>query len=458
MRLVAIPTVTRRKDPQMAAAWLVVIFAMPLVGILAWWFIGLEKLPRRRIRRRAGAPLSRGQRLARLNTWRSGPLQDPDEVELLKLADTLGDFPLVRGNELQILDGAQQILPQLLADIDAATDHVHLLFYIYADDDSGQAVAQALMRAAARGVACRLLVDHAGSSRFVRRRAAELRKAGVAVQAGLPVNLLRLLLARIDLRNHRKIAVIDGRVAYTGSYNVVDPSYGSSHLRWADAMVRMRGPAVAQLQDVFCEDWAYETGQALEEARYFPALARVGELRVQAVPSGPTLPQEAFVRLIVAALHRARQRVVLTTPYFVPDAPVLLALQMAAQRGVRVQLVVPRNADQRVVCLAGRAYFQDLLDAGVQIYRHSSVILHIKSITVDDRFAVFGSGNLDIRSFYLNYELSLLLPGADITHRIRALQLRYLEQSEPMDAHRWRARGFWHWVPENVAKLLSPLL
>lgn len=458
VRICAVPLITRRKDPHAAAAWLTLVFAAPLPGIFAWWFIGLERLPRRRIRRRAGAPVSRGQRVARLGPYRHRAETDPREADLLSLAGALGDFPLVRGNAVELIDGADAILPRLVADIDQATDHVHLLFYIYGDDATGEAVVQALVRAAARGVVCRLLVDHAGSAPFLRKRAKGLRLQGVHVQAGLPVSPLRLLFARIDLRNHRKIAVIDGRTAYTGSYNVVDATYGRTDLAWIDAMVRLRGPIVAQLQDVFCEDWNYETQEELDDPRYMPAPETVGDVRIQAVPSGPTAPTEAFMHLIVAALHGARERVVLTTPYFIPDAPVLLALQMAAARGVRVDLVVPRRADHRIVGMAGRAYFRDMLDAGVAVHRHRSAVLHTKSITVDDLFAVFGSGNLDVRSFYLNFELNLLMPGADVTRRVRDLQSSYLVECERLDPHTWRQRPWWQWVPENAAKLLSPIL
>ncbi len=458
VRIGAVPLVGRRHTPHAAAAWLAVIFAVPLPGLLLYWFVGTERLPRRRIQRRAGVPRTRGMGLARVAPH-AVALLEPAERHVLALRSDLSDFPLVGGNAVHLIDGAAAFIDQLVADIDGAQDHVHLLFYIYEDDAVGRRVADALARAAARGVVCRLLLDDTGSANFLRRRAEGYRAQGLQIAASLPVNLWRFFLARIDLRNHRKIAVVDGHIGYTGSANIVDARYGHKDLEWLDAMVRLTGPGVHQLQQVFLEDWWHDAGESLADPRWMPPLtAPPGPDRVQAVPSGPSEPMEAFPQLILAALHGARHRVVLTTPYFVPDEPILVALQMAAARGVQVDLVVPRRTDHRVVGAAGRAYFQPLLDAGVHVWRHHSAILHTKSLTVDDTFAVFGSGNLDVRSLYLNYELSLLMPGRDITERVRTLQTAYMQDCEPLNAERWRARPFWRWAPEQAAKLLSPIL
>jgi cardiolipin synthase len=456
IRIVAVPMVGRRHGPHAAAAWVAVIFAMPFVGAIVYWYIGLDRLPRRRIRRRAGRTVHRGTRIASL-AERHGASLGPKEQTMLALCTDLGDFPMITGNALTLLGSHTEVIDTLVADIDAAKHHVHLLFYIFEDDAIGHRVADAMRRAAARGVICRMLLDDTGSARFLRRYARGLWADGVEVQRALPVNPARFFLARIDLRNHRKLAVIDGRLGYAGSANVVDPSYGNTDLCWEDAMIRIEGPAVQHLQEVFAGDWLLDAEVRIEGADYYPTPVVAGDQRVQAVPSGPSDPTEIFAELILAAIHDARSTVVLTTPYFIPDVPILRAIQMAARRGVKVELVLPKRVDHRIVGAAGRAYFDDMLAAGVIIHRHPAV-LHTKSLTVDDVFAVFGSGNIDVRSFQLNYELNLLLPGAAITAQVRALQAQYISESETIDPAAWAARPVWYWAPEQAAKLLSPIL
>ncbi len=460
LRIVMLLVVTRRREPASAMAWLLVIFFAPWVGLAAYWLVGENRLPRRRIEAREHARLRLLEVASRFerNPNVVHPELGPEAVTAVALAERLGDMPILGGNAVELIADTDVLIDHLIADIDTARHHVHLLFYIYAVDATGHRVADALRRAAARGVACRLLVDAVGSRRMLNRLAPELVRDGVEVCPALPVGLFRQRVARLDLRNHRKIAVIDGHVGYAGSQNIVCADYGHKDLAWEDMMVRLLGPSVLELQAVFVTDWYSESGVLLDDEYVFPVPRIAGTEPVQAIPSGPTFATENFQRVVVAALYTARERVIITTPYFVPDRPLMQALEVAVLRGVRVDLIMPRRSDQRIVGAASRAYYDDLLDAGVRLHLYDRGLLHAKTISIDDRFAIIGSDNLDIRSFELNFELSLLFYGSEVAEQLRAKQCAYLEGAFELTAERWAQNPAWKRLAYDIAKLMSPLL
>jgi cardiolipin synthase len=305
------------------------------------------------------------------------------------------------GNHLELLPVYDASIDRLVADIQAAHEHVHLLYYIFADDATGQRVAQALLAVAKRGVRCRVLIDSLGSKSARRALVPELRAGGVEVMEMLPFRWLRRTGARLDLRNHRKIAVIDGRVAYLGSQNIVNADFKKG-LVYEELVTRVTGPVVTQCQAMFLVDRFFETGARLEHRSHFPHLTQSGTSLAQVLPSGPGFPHANNQRLIVALLHASQKRVVITTPYFIPDETLFQALQSAALRGVEVHLIVSRQADQLLVGLAQPSFYEELLEAGVQIHLYRERFLHAKHLSVDDAVALIGSSNMDIRSFLLN--------------------------------------------------------
>ncbi len=466
IRLGMTPVVLRRRfAPVTALAWLSVIFFLPVLGLVLYLLIGENRLGRIRTRLHKAVTLSvrSHQRLAYLRDNVLQPEMSPALMPVILQTQKISGMPILDGNQVELLSETDQTIDRLIADIDAAGHHVHLLYYIFRFDDIGRRVTEALIRAAQRGVRCRLLVDAVGSRQMFglrhRRVLGEIQGHGVEVQRALPASLLRRGLARLDVRNHRKLAVIDGRVAYTGSQNVVDADYGHRRAgQWLDLTGRFTGPVVGQLQEVFVEDWAFETDSALEEPEIFPALKPVGHTPAQAVPTGPAQESETLLRVILAAINTARRKIIITSPYLVPDEPTLLALSMAVDRGVEVNLVVPFRSDHPLVCAAGRDYFDPLLDAGVYLYQHQPGLLHAKTITIDDSFALLGSSNLDIRSFYLNFELNVLLYGQQVTQEIRFAQMRYLDEAIPVDRVLWGRRSQAQRYFDRAAALLSPLL
>jgi len=464
IRIVMVPIVLRRRfHSSTALAWLTMIFFLPEVGLVLYLLIGENRLGRRRIRRHR-----RWVSTLRSEDWQShqrrfaaAPPLDATQRPMMLQAEQATGLPIVTGNSVELTHDNADMIERLMVDIEAATHHVHLLFYIYEDDQTGRRVAEALYRAVDRGVTCRLLADAVGSRPFCRSGylSDEMRQRGVQVVANLPAAPLRRRLARIDLRNHRKLAVIDGKIAYAGSQNIHDTSGGSGwEGKWVDMTGRFRGPIVQQLQTVFVEDWSSETNEEIASDDLFPTPDIVGEVAAQAVPTGPSHQSQNFDRILLTALNAAQRKVIITTPYLVPDEATLLSLAMAADRGVDVNLVIPVRTDLRIVSAAARSYYDYLLESGVKLHHHDKGLLHAKTMTVDDAFALLGSANIDIRSFELNFELSVLLYGEEVTRQLRFAQMQLVAESKQLDLETWRKRPKLQQYVDAAAALMSPLL
>lgn len=462
IRLVMLGVVIERHPVRSAMTWLLVIFFLPWPGLVLYLFIGENRLPRRRL-------MQRKQLLDRLEGERTlymkhignaSSIVDQAFLPTVHLTEKLGHMPIMLGNQATLLADTQRVIDRLIRDIEAAQHHVHLLFYIFSVDETGQRVCAALERAAARGVTCRVLVDAQGSRRFVKKMASRLKASGIKLYPSLPVSLLRAWVSRIDLRNHRKIALIDGLIAYTGSQNIVDAGYGHKDLRWFDLMVRLTGPVVLELQAVFAGDWSAENNEILEGLKIFPDTSTpvAAGNAVQVLPSGPLYPTENYQRMVVAALYAARHRVVITTPYFVPDEIFLEAIETAALKGVKVELIVPLQSDQILVGNAARAYYERVLKCGASIYLFDQGLLHAKSMTIDDSLAFLGSSNFDMRSFALNFEINVIFYGAEFADKLRKQQEGFRNNARPLSIGEWQQRPRYQKIAQNIVKLLSPVL
>ena len=462
IRLTMLPVIVLRKEkPATCLAWLTIVFFEPWIGLAMYLLVGETRLGRRRLARRS----HRRPQLDASEYPQVDPrhIVNPNHSEdcrvLVHLAGRAGGLPVVDRNSISLLTDTDAVIDRLIADIDAARQHVHLLFYIFKDDTVGRRVAAALGRAVQRGVMCRVLADGVGSRQLFRRLAPELRQQGVRIFPALPVNLWRIPFSRLDLRNHRKLAVIDGSVAFTGSQNIVEASYGHKRAgMWHDIMARVTGPVVRQLQGIFLEDWFYETGELLDDAALFPTNPADGSIAIQVVPTGPDQPTELIQDVIVKAIFLARHRVVITSPYFIPNDAMLLALRLAALRGVQVDVVIPRRGDHPLVQAAGAFYCDYLMRNGVNVYLFRDGMLHAKTLTVDNELAMFGSANYDIRSFDLNFELNLFVHAAQAVEELRRLQQVYLDESLRATADDLSTNTVLGRLKVNLAKLCSPLL
>lgn len=465
--VIAARVILQRRPTGETLAWIMVVFSMPVLGPLLYLMFGELRLGRRRAGRftELTKPL-----MTWLHDIRQRSLVDWNSLEadykpLAEMCERTIGVPALAGNRVDLLDDWQDVFARLLSDIEAAQSTIHLEFYIWSDGGEADRVVDALVHAQRRGVTCRVLVDALGSHRFLRGKMCQrLREAGVHVVAALPGGLFRLPFVRFDLRLHRKLVVIDGRVGYTGSLNLVDPRYFKQDAgvgEWVDAMVRLEGPAVEAMQIIFLADWYVEShaelDHLLESADAAPQPAR-GDIETQVMPSGPDLPANAIEQVLLTAIYSARHELLITTPYFVPSEPLMLALVAAARRGVKVVLVLPRRVDSKLVRFASSAFKGELLEAGVRIALFEDGLLHTKSVTVDRTHSLFGSVNLDPRSFRLNFEILLAMYDSKFTAQLADLQQRYIDRSELMDLQAYRNRPLRYVVLESVARLLGPLL
>jgi cardiolipin synthase len=384
--------------------------------------------------------------------------------QLFALARSISGFQSAGGNTAQLLPDSNAVIDEMVHDIDAAKDHVHVLFYIWLPDRNGLKVADALKRAASKGVTCRAMADDLGSRSMIRSEHwAAMRAAGVRVAAGLPIGnlLLRLFMGRIDLRNHRKIVVIDDHITYCGSQNCADPEFlvKAKYAPWVDAVMRFEGPIARQNQFLFASDWMAQVDENLGELLSRPlALTQTGTTSAQVIGTGPTVRYSAMPEMFEALMFAARRRMVVTTPYYVPNESLQSALCTSSFRGVDTTLVVPARNDSWIVGAASRSYYADLLAAGVKIFEYEGGLLHAKTLTVDGEVTLIGSANMDRRSFDLNYENNILFYDPVLTAAVCARQSDYISRSRPVseeEVQAWRMpRRLWF----NLIATLGPVL
>ncbi|MEM5786955.1 MAG: cardiolipin synthase [Syntrophobacteraceae bacterium] len=457
--LAMLPVVAGRHAPSAALAWLLLLFFQPWFGLVIYFLFGENRV----IRRLTKTYCQRIKEVRSLhNVSADMPFSSHPNLglgmPLDRITERLVCMPAVRGNEADLIYNGHEVIDRIVADIDAAGKHVHLLFYIFQDDPVGRKVAGAMARAAARGVRTRLVVDAFGSRSLDRGLSRWMIDSGVEFRELMPINPFRRHHTRLDLRNHRKLVVIDGRIAYTGSQNIETKDYDDTRPdAWHDLMIRITGPSVPQLQMVFVEDWYLASGEILETDDLFPLPLDDGNMTVQVIPTGPTEPNTALRDILISAMGLARKRIIITSPYFIPDEPFRVALYLATLRGIRVDLVIPRRTDHPILGAVARAYISSLVESGMNIYFHQGMI-HSKTMTVDDALSVIGTANFDRRSFFLHSELSLLLYGREITERLRAKQLEYISQSVKLDPMRWKFRSGLKKTRDNILKILSPIL
>jgi cardiolipin synthase A/B len=459
IRLVMLLYVPQRRSAAASRTWLLFIFLLPWPGLVLYALVGRIRLPQWRRKLQAQAALqiekAQGQIGERI-------ILEPDLPAHLQIIPQqvrkLGSFETFAGNAFDFLRNYEGSIDRLIQDIDSATKHVHLLTYIFRIDQTGRKVGEALKRAAQRDVDCRVLLDAVGSRRTLERLGPELRAAGVEVRSMLPVGLFRGKAARFDLRNHRKVIVIDGTIGYIGSQNIADPVFVKNYPN-EELVARVTGPIVSQLQAVFLADHYLETEETLDRAELFPDLAPAGNSIAQLLPSGPGYGQENGRDLIISMLYEARRRVVIVTPYFVPDEPFLQAICAAGRRAnARVHLVVSKHANQLITQFAQRSYYDDLLEAGVEIHLYRPHFLHAKLLTIDDDIALVGSTNMDIRSFALNAEINLLIYDRQVVKSLEEIQESYLANSELLTMEAWRKRSVIAKIAQNTGRLMDSFL
>ncbi|WP_233071486.1 cardiolipin synthase [Motilimonas eburnea] len=462
---VSLRVVMKRREIGISLSWLAIIYALPFAGVACYFLFGELNLGKQRALRAGAMYRPFKQAIERFSDKQSASaLVVSDTAQPMHdLIEGLLGMPSVSGNHLTLLDNTDSILLELIDKVNKAEHSCILEFYIWHLGGLADQLADALCAAARRGVECKVLLDSVGSKGFFDSEMPdELRAAGVELVEVLKSGPLRMFFQRQDLRMHRKLVCIDEKVAYTGSMNVVDPRFFKQDAgvgEWIDVMVRIEGPAVALINSLLCWDWELETGERLlteykaEDTHH----GGCGD-RVQMIPSGPFPGGDCIHQLLLTSVYQAKHSLVLTTPYFVPDDSLHKALQAAAHRGVKVKIVLPAQNDSLMVKYAASAFYDELLSAGVEIYKFQHGLLHTKSIVVDECVALVGTVNLDRRSFWLNFEVTMLVDDAEFAGKVLNLQLQYMLASQKLNLQQWRQRPTINRFLENVFYLFSPIL
>ena len=512
--------IQQQRRQSIAIAWIAVLFALPVVGIIGYMLFGETNIGHQYRKRSLMA-----QKLLRdfanahqIDFNQISENLDTEARQLSNIALLKTGLGVYDNHTLTLITDADHIFASLLADIRAANTMILLEFYIVSPQGRVIELLEALMAATQRGVSVHLLADSVGSHAFFRSSwVKKLKAADVFVHESLPVGLFKTIVKRIDIRNHRKLAIFDSCYGYTGSFNLIDPDFfkQDAHVgKWIDAMIRVeshdtvnsvKAMALVTTTDISAETNAnfsnlekivnrftkslyIDTSKLHHRKLQHEANARgagqnantrvaqppllkilplqsdlqaypsVSQVSLQLIPSAPELTEHVIYETLVCAIFAAKKQVVITTPYFVPDDALLLAMTTAAKRGVKVILNVPKKVDSLLVQFASQAYFDPLLSAGVQIYLFNAGLLHAKILCVDDDYCLFGTVNMDMRSFYLNMEVSMAIYNRTMTQQILTCQHEYLRQSEPLQRDRWQQRSFGAKFLDNAIRLFSPLL
>lgn len=464
---VTLRVMMKRRAVPSAMAWLLVIYILPLVGIITYLLFGELNLGKRRAERSKALWPSTAKWIEDLKGCQRIFASENSEVarSLFQLCEHRQGMGGLKCNQMQLLTSTDDALRALIRDIGLAQNNIEIVFYIWQAGGLVDQVAEALMAAARRGVRCRLMLDSAGSVDFFRSPyPALMRAAGVNVVEALHVSILRVFLRRMDLRQHRKMVLIDNYIAYTGSMNMVDPRFFKQDDgvgQWIDIMARMEGPVATAMGIIFSCDWEIETGERIlllpPDVNIMPFEQASGHT-IQVIASGPGFPEGVIHQALLTSIYAAHEQLVMTTPYLVPSDDLLHAICTAAQRGVEVHIIVPRHNDSMLVGWASRAFFAELLEAGVLIHQFEGGLLHTKSVLVDGQLSLVGTVNLDMRSLWLNFEITLVIDDDDFGSDLARVQEDYLARSRLIEARVWSKRPYWQRIVERLFYFFSPLL
>jgi cardiolipin synthase len=451
-----------KREPSSTLAWLFFVSFFPIFGAITFLIFGPQRLERNAVKRKERlhrrAPRRSKEEEKITGEYHPAELIERDESHVLKLARQISEYEVTDRNKIEILPDPLAALNEMQAAIDQAEKFIHLEYYIIASDEVTEQLFEGLARAADRGVEVRILYDALGSLTLKRRYFLPLIKKGAKISGFLPFSLVPQRL-NFNFRNHRKILIVDGVRAFTGGTNIGKEYLGrvTKH-QWRDFTVRVEGPSVLQLEDVFAKDWIFTTKEDLFTPKYYPEPWDSGDSVVQVLESGPDTSFRTLHHAIFSAINSAKSHIYLTTPYFIPDSSMMEALLVAALRGVDVQILLPLKSDSRVVQYASRSFYDRLLESGAKLSEYQPRILHAKMLTIDRKWTFLGSANMDIRSFRLNFEITLLIYGPSFAADAEQIFQNDLKQSAPVVREAFANRPMTQQILENACRLLSPVL
>lgn len=450
---------TDRREPSSTLMWLMLAIFLPIIGPCLFFLFGPQTFEKTAERRKRAMSFAKHPLLAVDDTENAiTPTMNAQDLKILKLAKEVSQYSPTHGNLVEFLPDPETAFKAMREAIDEAKHFVHLEYYIISSDEVTKQLLDTLTKALSRGVEVRILYDALGSLFLKRIHFRKLLDKGAKLKGFMPLHFLPQRF-HIHFRNHRKILIIDGQTAFTGGTNIGKEYLGTrSSKQWRDYTVRIKGPVVSQLEDVFAKDWQFTTHEDLSGAKYYPQVELAGDSFLQVIESGPDTAFRTLHQAVFMAINSAQHEVVLTTPYFIPDPAMEAALISASLRGVKVTLLLPAKSDAPFVRWASRSFYEDFLKAGVKIYEFLPTVLHAKLLTVDDRWTILGSGNMDMRSFKLNFELNLLLYGMKFAAEAEKQMRDDLKKSTEIRWETFKNRNTGEIMLENFFRLFSPIL
>jgi len=459
--LLLIPVVLlQKKRPVSTVAWLFLIVLAPYFGALFYVVFGVNRVQRRVVRKTVS-----DRKIARLLPELTHYQLLPGEgltakqQNIVRLISRLSSTRPTINNRIELLNDTNQTLGLIEQAILAAEHSLHLEYYIWQMDRTGTRVRDLLIEKARAGVTVRFLYDGIGSMFLSRKFLRPMIDAGIHVAAFLPGRSFRERWS-INLRSHRKIVIVDGQIGFTGGMNIGDEYLGRNKQLgyWRDTHLKMQGPVVLQLQQVFAEDWFYAVGEELTQPALYPDPRVSGDNIAQVVSSGPIDEFNSFHALFFAAIAKAEQNITMATSYFVPTEPLMAALTTAAFRGVKVRLLLSGRGAYRWMLYAGRGYYDELLDAGVEIFEYQKGLLHSKTLTIDGNWSLVGTANFDVRSLLLNFEVGVAVYDQEMARQLETAFEKDVTSARAIDIPAWESRGLGQRLSENLMKIFSPVL
>lgn len=476
--LVSINIILENRDPAKTMVWLLIFILLPGIGLIIYGLLG-RNIRKRKIfkTQKLATDIKENKLFKNMNSIeelveleqmsiKDNKLLDDRNYEDIKkkvvsLLLNTGKFPFTTNNDVRIFIDGNEKFESLLKDIESAKQHIHLEYFIIKNSDIGKKIKDLLIKKSKEGVRVKILYDDVGCWRFWfhRKFFYDMKKAGIEIVPFLPAKF-PFIGGKLNYRNHRKIAVIDGYIGYTGGINIGDEYMGRNKKfgYWRDTHIRIEGSSVYMLQMVFLTDWYYTTKKAEFEEIYFPKLDHKGSTMIQVVATGPDSDWEAIHYAYFSAICNAKERVYIETPYFIPDESLLRALKSAALSGVDVRIIFPSIADHKIVHQASYSYFDDILRSGGKVYLYNKGFIHSKVVIIDDKIASTGSANMDLRSFMLNFEINAFMYDEDIIKKITDDFFEDIKNSREIDINDFARRPLVKKWAESVARLFSPIL
>ncbi|MNN08255.1 Major cardiolipin synthase ClsA [compost metagenome] len=442
-----------------------ILFIFPIIGFILYYFVAQDYRKRKKVRRRGPRLFQEIRAMLRIQSTLVSSVKDMHQEEfqhqerLFGLLTHVSDSPITGRNRTKVLSDGEAAFAEMLAAMETAKHHIHMEFYIFRADMIGTKFQELIIRKIKEGVQVRLICDGLGSYHLPKSFVRNLQDHGVEVYMFLPP-LIAMMDRRVNYRNHRKILIVDGTVGFVGGMNVGDDYLGLSEKMgyWRDTQLKIEGDAVYYLQSAFLEDWRLASGQRVFHQDFFPEHHCDTDEQVQILASGPDQNGDVIQEVVFSAISVAKKRIWITSPYFIPDPSIYTGLLTAAISGIEVIIILPYQSDSRLVKLASLSYVEELLRAGVKFYQYRKGFVHAKVLIVDDLLASVGTANMDMRSFFYNFEMTALMFDQAQIQRLSRDFEQDIEDSSPITLKEFSRRPLKQKGAEKLARLLSPLL